>query len=216
MAGGQNLAGAASGGIGWSESDSTGPPMKHATYEDVLNAPDHMVAELLDGELILSPRPSARHASAMAAIHGTLWPRFDGGERRPSGWIVLPEPELHFGTAVVVPDVAAWRRERLPSVPDRPWLEVAPDWVCEVLSPSTARIDRGRKLKVYAEAGVAHAWLVNPVDRTLEVLSLKDGAWMLVAAFGGSDVARIQPFEDLELVLTRLWPDTPELGPDAA
>jgi Uma2 family endonuclease len=190
--------------------------MKRATYEDVLNAPEHRVAELLEGELILSPRPSARHAAAMAAIHGTLWSRFDGGERRPSGWIVLPEPELHFGTTVVVPDVAAWRRERLPSLPDQPWLEVAPDWICEVLSPSTARIDRGRKLKAYAEAGVSHAWLVNPVDRTLEVLSLKDGAWMLVAAFGGSDVARIQPFEDLEVVLNRLWPDTPEPGPDAA
>ena len=120
--------------------------MKRATYEDVANAPDHVVAELLDGELVLNPRPAARHAAAMAAIHGTLWSRFDGGERRPSGWIVLPEPELHFGATVVVPDVAAWRRERLPVVPDQPWLELAPDWVCEVLSPSTVRIDRGRKL----------------------------------------------------------------------
>ena len=146
MGGEQNLAGAASGDIGWTESESLGAPMKRATYEDVANAPDHVVAELLDGELVLNPRPAARHAAAMAAIHGTLWSRFDGGERRPSGWIVLPEPELHFGATVVVPDVAAWRRERLPVVPDQPWLELALDWVCEVLSPSTVRIDRGRKL----------------------------------------------------------------------
>lgn len=215
MGGEQNLAGAASGDIGWTESESLGAPMKRATYEDVANAPDHVVAELLDGELVLNPRPAARHAAAMAAIHGTLWSRFDGGERRPSGWIVLPEPELHFGATVVVPDVAAWRRERLPVVPDRPWLELAPDWVCEVLSPSTVRIDRGRKLEVYAEAGVGHAWLVNPIDRTLEVLRLKDGAWMLVATFGGTDAVRIPPFEDLELALTRLWPDAPEPGSDA-
>lgn len=189
--------------------------MKRATYDDVLNAPENKVAEILDGELFLSPRPAMRHAGATAAIQGKLWSRFDDGDRGPKGWVVLTEPELHFGEAVVVPDVAAWRRERLPGIPDRPWLDLAPDWLCEVLSPSTARIDRGRKLKVYAEAGVAHAWLVNPIDRTLEVLRLQDGAWMLVAAFGGSDVVRIPPFEDLELALTRLWPDAAEPGSDA-
>jgi len=216
MASGHNLAGGTSGGIDWPQSDPNGAPMKRATYEDVLNAPENMVAELLDGELVLSPRPALRHARAAAAIHGKLWSRFDDGERGSPGWVVLMEPELHFGEAVVVPDIAAWRRERLPEVPDRPWLDLAPDWLCEVLSPSTVRVDRSRKLKVYALAGVAHVWLVNPIDRTLEVLRLKDGAWMLVAAFGGSDVARIQPFEDLELALARLWPDAPEPGPDAA
>jgi len=186
--------------------------MKRATYEDVLNAPENMVAELVDGELILSPRPALRHARATAAIHGKLWSRFDDGERGPSGWVVLMEPELHFGEAVVVPDVAAWRRERLPDVPDRPWLDLAPDWLCETLSPSTARIDRGRKLKVYARAGVAHVWLVNPIEQTVEVLRLTGGAWVLLDTFGGSDVARIPPFEELELDIHRLWPDATTQG----
>ena len=189
--------------------------MKRATYEDVLNAPENKVAEILDGELVLSPRPALPHAHAHTALQGILWTRFDDGERGPSGWIVMTEPELHFGEAVVVPDVAAWRRERLPGIPDRPWLDLAPDWVCEVLSPSTVRIDRGRKLKVYAEAGVAHAWLVNPVDRTLEVLRLQQGSWVIVVTLGGSDVARIPPFEALELELARLWPDAIEPSSDA-
>jgi len=188
--------------------------MKRATYEDVLNAPSNKVAEILDGELFLSPRPALRHAGAQAAVHGTLWSRFDDGERGPTGWIVVTEPELHLGEAIVVPDVAAWRRERLPSLPDRPFLDLAPDWVCEVLSPSTERIDRGRKLRAYAAAGVAHAWLLNPVERTLEVLVLKDGAWTIVGVCSGCDVVRIKPFEATELELERLWADAPA-APDA-
>ena len=179
--GGESVAGASSEGINWSQSGDAEPePMKRATYEDVLNAPEDKVAEILDGELFLSPRPGLHHAAAAAAVHGKLWSRFDDGERGPGGWVVLSEPELHLGDAVVVPDVAAWRRERLPAVPDRPWLDLAPDWVCEVLSPSTQRIDRGRKLGVYAEARVTHAWLVNPLDQTVEVLFLKDGLWTIV------------------------------------
>jgi len=189
--------------------------MKRATYEDVLNAPSNKVAEILDGELFLSPRPALRHAGAQAAVHGKLWSRFDDGERGPTGWIVVTEPELHLGEAIVVPDVAAWRRERLPSLPDRPFLDLAPDWVCEVLSPSTERIDRGRKLRAYAAAGVAHAWLLNPVERTLEVLVLKDGAWTIVGVCSGSDVVRIKPFEAIELELERLWAESaaPAAGP---
>jgi Uma2 family endonuclease len=183
--------------------------MKRATYEDVLSAPENKVAEILDGELFLSPRPALRHAGAQGAIHGKLWSRFDDGERGPGGWVVVTEPELHLGTAIVVPDVAAWRRERLASLPDRPWLDLAPDWVCEVLSPSTERIDRGRKLRTYAEAGVKHAWFVNPVERTLEVLKLRDGAWTIVTVCSDSDTVRIEPFEAIELELARLWPEPP-------
>ena len=201
-------------GIDWSQSSPAEPEdMKRATYEDVLNAPSNKVAEILDGELFLSPRPALRHAGAQAAVHGKLWSRFDDGERGPTGWIVVTEPELHLGEAIVVPDVAAWRRERLPSLPDRPFLDLAPDWVCEVLSPSTERIDRGRKLRAYAAAGVAHAWLLNPVERTLEVLVLKDGAWTIVGVCSGCDVVRIKPFEAIELELERLWATTPPAGP---
>ena len=150
-----------------------------------------------------------------AASSGALGSRFDDGERGAGGWLVVTEPELHFGAAVVVPDVAAWRRERLPSLPDRPWLDLAPDWVCEVLSPSTERLDRTRKLRVYAAAGVAHAWLVNPVARTLEILRLRDGSWTLVAAGSDFDVVRAEPFEAIELELARLWPDPAAPAPDA-
>ncbi len=202
------------GAVNWSGPIPAEPEtMKRATYEDVLNAPEHKVAEILDGELFLSPRPALRHAGAQAAIHGKLWSRFDDGERGPGGWVVVTEPELHFGTAIVVPDVAGWRRERLPSLPDRPWLDLAPDWVCEVLSPSTERMDRGRKLRTYAEAGVKHAWLVNPVERTLEVLRLRDGAWTIVAVWEDVAVVRAEPFEAIELELGRLWPEPPAPPP---
>jgi hypothetical protein len=85
----------------------------------------------------------------------------------------LDEPELHFGEHVVVPDLAGWRRERMRAMPRQAFFTLAPDWVCEVLSPSTERADRGRKLRIYAEAGVAHVWFLKPADRTLEVLRLR-------------------------------------------
>ncbi len=118
---------------------------------------------------------------------------------------MLDEPELHFGEHVLVPDLAGWRRERMPSVPDVAFFTLAPDWVCEVLSPSTERIDRGKKLRIYAEAGVPHAWLLNPIERTLEVLRLHDGTWSIVAVHTGDERVRAVPFEAVELALAELW-----------
>ena len=180
-------------------------PMKRATYEDVLNAPEHMVAEVLDGELVLSPRPAYRHAHAESALQGLLWPHFGSGEGGPGGWRLFVEPELHFGDQILVPDVGGWRRERLPEIPDVPWLGLAPDWVCEVLSPSTTAVDRSRKLPAYAAAGVQHAWLVNPVEQTLEVLRLREGAWTIVTVFAGRDRVRAEPFDAVGLDLGALW-----------
>jgi Uma2 family endonuclease len=179
--------------------------MKRATYEDVLNAPENKVAEILDGELVLSPRPAPRHAVAHSRLLGTLGRTFDDGIGGPGGWWILTEPELHFGEQVLVPDIAGWRRERMPAIPDEAYFSVAPDWVCEVLSPSTERIDRSRKLRIYAEAGVAHAWLVKPTDRTLEVLRLREGAWTIVAVWEDAAVVRAEPFDAIELELGRLW-----------
>ena len=192
--------------------------MKRATYEDVLNAPEHKVAEILDGELFLSPRPALRHSVASSQLGAAIGNAFDrnaGSPGGPGGWRILDEPELHFGEHVVVPDLAGWRRERLPVVPDDAFTSLAPDWICEVLSASTERIDRGRKLRIYAEAGVAHAWLVKPSDRTLEVLRLSDGAWTIVGVWEDAAAVRAEPLEAVELELGRLWADRPPAAPSA-
>ncbi len=186
--------------------------MKRATYEDALNAPDNKLAEILDGELVLSPRPGLAHLGASTRLTSDLEGPFDRGRGGPGGWRILAEPELHLGEHVIVPDLAGWRRERLPSLPDRPWLDLAPDWVCEVLSPSTERIDRGRKLRVYAEAGVTHAWLLNPIVRTLEVLRLREGAWTIVVVLTGDQPAHVEPFEALPLAVGDLWAETLATG----
>jgi Uma2 family endonuclease len=180
--------------------------VKQATYDDVLNAPDNKVAEILDGQLFLSPRPASRHALATSRLLSFLGDPFDRGRGGPGGWWILVEPELHFDKQVVVPDLAGWRRERMPSLPDVAWFGLAPDWICEVLSPSTARIDRTRKLRIYAEAGVAHAWLVDPIQRTLEALRLRDGAWVIAQVIAGEETAGVEPFETVPLELGRLWP----------
>jgi Uma2 family endonuclease len=190
--------------------------MKRATYEDVLSAPENKVAEILDGELFLSPRPALRHSAASSQLGVAIAGPFDrgaGGPGGPGGWRILDEPELHFGEQVVVPDLAGWRRERLPVIPDDAFTSLAPDWVCEVLSPSTERFDRSRKLRIYAEAGVAHAWLVKPSDRTLEVLRLREGAWMIVGVWEDAAVVRAEPFEAVELELGRLWADHAPAAP---
>jgi Uma2 family endonuclease len=178
--------------------------LKRATYEDVLSAPENKVAEILDGELFLSPRPAPRHLVASSRL-GPLLGSFGDDEGRPGGWWILHEPELHFGEDVLVPDLAGWRRERLPTMPESAFFAVAPDWICEVLSPSTERIDRSRKLRIYAQAGVCHAWLVNPVERTLEVLRLREGAWTIVTVYSGTEGVRAEPFDAVELPLGRLW-----------
>ncbi|MCA9575068.1 MAG: Uma2 family endonuclease, partial [Myxococcales bacterium] len=157
------------------------PARRRATYEDVLRAPENMVAQLVDGQLDLQPRPRALHARCASVLGGLLEPPMgwgDGGG--PGGWVILNEPEVHFGEHVLVPDLAGWRRERMPELPDVAFFELAPDWVCEVLSPSTAGFDRVKKLPIYAAHGVAHAWLVDPSEKTLEVLELTEGSRTLV------------------------------------
>ncbi len=183
--------------------------MARATYEDVLNAPENKVAEILDGELFLSPRPASPHAVASSRLGSDVMALFDRGRGGPGGWWILNEPELHFGEDVVVPDIAGWRRERMPSIPQVPYFTMAPDWVCEVLSPSTERIDRAKKLRIYAAAGVAHAWLLDPLQRTLEVLRLNEGAWTIVSVFAGSEMVRAEPFAAVELDLGGLWLEPP-------
>jgi Uma2 family endonuclease len=181
------------------------PLKKGATYADLYDVPDHFVAEMFDGDLYVSPRPTPPHARAASVLGVKLGGPFDLGEDGPGGWLILDEPELHFGNDVVVPDIAGWRRERMPEVPDDAYFTLAPDWVCEVLSPSTESLDRGKKLRVYAREGIAHVWLVDPLRRTLEVLALESGRWSLLASHEGAVSVRAVPFHAVELALGSLW-----------
>jgi Uma2 family endonuclease len=179
------------------------PLKKGATYDDLRRVPDHYVAEMFDGDLYVSPRPAAPHVRAATKLAAKLDGPFDFDG--PGGWILLAEPELHFGSDVLVPDVAGWRRERLPAVPNDAYFTLAPDWVCEVVSPSTEAIDRGRKLRIYAREGVAHTWLVDPLRQTLEVLVLEGGGFEPIAEHHGNASIRARPFDAIELELRALW-----------
>jgi Uma2 family endonuclease len=178
---------------------------KPATYADLLALPEHLIGEIIDGELIVSPRPGPRHALASSALGGELSGPFGRGRGGPGGWWILDEPELHFGSHVLVPDLAGWRRERLPCLPDTAWFELAPDWICEVLSPSTGLVDRTRKVGIYANQKVGWLWLIDPPQRTVEVLRLEGSAWMMAGNYGGVEKARVPPFDAVELELAALW-----------
>lgn len=178
-----------------------------ATYADVLAAPAHMIAEVLDGELHLQPRPAAAHSAAASALGEELGPPFKRGRGGPGGWILLDEPELHLADDICVPDLAGWRRERMPVIERAAYFTLAPDWVAEVTSPSTAKFDRTDKLRIYAREGVGWVWLVDPLARTLEVLRLGPEGWILRAAFRDDARVRAEPFDAIELDLAILWAD---------
>lgn len=182
-----------------------GTTHRPATYEDLLKVPDHLVAEILDGELYTTPRPAPRHADASSGLGGVLRGPFDRGRGGPGGWRILDEPELHLGADVLVPDLGGWRRERLPALPEEAYFALAPDWICEVVSPSTASMDRVKKLRIYAREGVRHAWIADPIARTLEVLRLENGRWSIVSTAADLAVVRAEPFDALDLDLSLLW-----------
>jgi Uma2 family endonuclease len=176
-----------------------------ATHADIEALPPHVTGEILFGALHTQPRPSPRHGRAAIRVQVELGGPFDR-DHSPGGWIFLPEPELHLGDHVIVPDIVGWRRERLPTLPDTAWIETPPDWVCEVLSPSTQRRDRTDKLSIYATFGVGHCWYVDPLARTLEVFALQGGKWLLTATFKDADSVAAPPFEVHTFALDVLWP----------
>ena len=177
-----------------------------ATYADLEAVPAHMVAEILDGELVTHPRPSPPHAVAANALGAELTGPFQRGRSGPGGWVFMVEPELHLGPHVIVPDIAGWRVDRLPALPATAWIETVPDWVCEILSPSTARDDRGRKRRIYATYGLAFLWLLDPIGRELEAFELRDGKWTLLETFSGDVNVDEPPFEAAPFALASLWP----------
>jgi Uma2 family endonuclease len=179
-----------------------------ATYQDILDLPESIVGEIIDGELYTSPRPASPHARASSMIGSDLVGSFDGPSGdpvAPGGWWILDEPEIHFGADVVVPDLAGWRRERMPAIPNVPYFELAPDWVCEVVSPSTGALDRGRKMHVYAREGIPHLWLVDPLAKTLEVYRFEADHWIVAGTYTGDDPVRAEPFDRIALSLQRWW-----------
>ena len=181
------------------------PAARRATYVDLLAVPEHCVGEILNGVLLTQPRPASRHARAASRLGAELDGPFDRARGGPGGWLLLDEPELHLHGDVLVPDLAGWRRERMPELPDAAAFELAPDWVCEVLSPSTAATDRAEKMPIYAREGVSRIWLVDPIAQTLETYRLEVGRWSLLGTWRDDATVRAEPFEALGLDLAGLW-----------
>ena len=181
---------------------------RHATYADIEALPDNVIGEIVDGDLHVSPRPSGPHSKVSSVLGMDIGSAFHRGRGGPGGWLIIDEPELHLGHDVMVPDLAGWRRERLAEVPTDHRFTVAPDWLCEVLSPSDKGYRRIKKLRSYKLHGVAYVWLVDPLQRTLEVLRLEHERWIVAQLFGadeGDDRVRAEPFEAIELELSALW-----------
>lgn len=173
-------------------------------------APELMVAQILAGKLYLHARPAIPHGNVAANLGGLLFTPFKFGRGGPGGWVLIPEPELHLGPGPdkIVPDMAGWSRARMPrAVGDNPLAhyDLAPDWVCEVLSRSTRRIDQGVKMDIYAREGVRHVWHIDPRRRALDIFLLNEGRWARVNSFSQEEKIRAPPFEALELELPLLW-----------
>ena len=183
------------------------PPHRRATYQDVLDAPPNKLAEVIDGTLHMQPRPAMRHAWASFGMSAKIGPPFNFGDGGPGGWWVVFEPELHLGEDIIVPDLAGWRRETTPEYPTGAYCTIAPDWVCEVLSPSTHTIDLGGKRDIYAREGVGHLWFVDPDAKTLEAFELREGKWVLLATLIGDAPVSLPPFDAITFPLDALWPE---------
>jgi Uma2 family endonuclease len=182
---------------------------EHATYEDLVRLPENVVGELIEGELYASPRPGGPHATTASGLGFALGPAFQWGRGGPGGWWIVFEPELHLGRNVLVPDLAGWRRERMPEIPKGHAFTIVPDWICEVTSPSSGRLDRLKKMPQYARADVEYAWIVDPEQQTLEAYQRRDDSWTLIGTYGEDPIARIEPFEAIEIELTLIWGPLP-------
>jgi Uma2 family endonuclease len=188
--------------------------LRDKLYEEYLRVPAHQHAEIVNGELYVMLRPAPRHADAASMLGGELVGPFRRGRGGPGGWWIIDEPELHLvPKEPVIPDLAGWRVERMPQVPDTAYFTLAPDWVCEVLSRSTEKLDRDEKLPYYAEHGVRHAWLLDLIEQRLEVYALDTDTnrWREARVYQGDAAVRAAPFDAIELDLSALW-SPPRLG----
>jgi Uma2 family endonuclease len=190
---------------------------RDALYEEYRNMPEHLHAEIIHGTLYVMSRPAPRHANAASVLGVDIGGPFQRGRGGPGGWWILDEPEIHFTEKEpVIPDLAGWRVDRMPALPNTAHFELTPDWICEVLSRSTEKLDRDIKLPLYAERGVRHVWLVDPIDKRLEVYTryAEEARWREVRMYTYGPV-RAVPFDAIELELEALW-SPPAGGPAAA
>jgi Uma2 family endonuclease len=179
---------------------------KRAVYEDLYTIPEHMTGEIIGGELVLTPRPSRFHAYSAASLGGRLITPYQFGEGSgPGGWVILIEPEIGLGEDILVPDLAGWKRERFPVRESHNWISIPPDWLCEVLSPGTAGKDKIKKMPIYAQSRIPYVWMVDPLEKTLEIFRLESGRWVVAGLYGESDRVRGEPFLELEIDLGSLW-----------
>lgn len=181
------------------------PAKRITTYADLEAVPPHLVAEMVDGELYTHARPAPPHGYAQTEV--IAWTRwlFDDGRGGPGGWWIFTEPEVRFRSDICVPDIAGWRKSNMPELPQTSYFTRVPDWVCEVLSPSTASFDRVKKMRVYTRERVEYVWLLSPLERTLEAYQWSEGRYALVDAYADDERVRVPPFEQVELELERLW-----------
>ena len=178
---------------------------KPASYDDLLSVPDILVAEIIHGVLHTHPRPAPRHARSSSVLGFQIGSPYDLGSGGPGGWWILDEPECHLGDDIFVPDIAGWRKENMPNLPETAWFELAPEWVCEVLSPSTARLDRAEKMPLYAHYGVKYIWLVDPDLKTLEAYKNVNGQWVLLTTLDNGKDVSIEPYDAISFSLSTLW-----------
>lgn len=179
---------------------------RSATYQDIIDLPENVIGEIILGTLVTQPRPTPKHALAASSLGSMVFNAYDRkSSDGPGGCWILDEPECHLDLDVVVPDIAGWRQSTMPELPEASWFEIAPDWVCEVISPSTHRYDRTVKRDIYAHNHVAHYWIVDPVERLIEVFELVDGRWVLVTTVQDDMSVSLAPFEQMPFELSRLW-----------
>lgn len=179
---------------------------KKATYDDLYSIPDNMTGEIIDGELTVTPRPSRKHVFTTSVLDKKIGPRYQFGEGGgPGGWIILIEPEIGLGEDIIVPDLAAWKKERFPISEESNWISAAPNWICEILSPSTFRNDKVKKMPLYARHAVGYIWLIDPIAMTMDAFRLESGRWSLLGSYAEDDKVRVEPFQEIEINLFDLW-----------
>ncbi len=188
------------------------PKLTRDLYAELCDLPPHVTGEIIGGQLHTQPRPAGPHSLSSSTLGGELYGPYQRGSGGPGGWWIIDEPEIHFirDVEVCVPDIAGWRKGRMPKIPRGHRFEIVPDWVCEVLSPSTAKKDRVVKMPVYAKYGVGYLWLVDPLERTLEAFALSEGRWTVIGLFQDKDIVQMVPFEEMTLNLEDLWPEVEE------